>query len=306
MKMCRHILSFQFYFHKIRGFQGFLVCIESFSGLYKDLIESKSLSFLLTYKFSQDHLEMFFSSLHSRGGWNNNPSIKMLIAAYKRLLVNVVLSGKKGANCWPLDCTTVLHCPSSQKDVNSKELQHININTLLQEHNYYNIPLSSSAFSFYATEIITYIAGFVVHSLSKIINCMECCNSLFSTTNESKLIMRKNRRGLKIPSKSVIEVCYKTELEIRQAKYNNAFLNTSILQHSINVQRSLNSNIFSSLDKHIRDQEPINNHKDILIKNIVKKYVTIKICSHVKNFNQSLHKERVRNQNTRLIIFKNQ
>lgn len=96
MKIIRHVLLYTILspLNK-RGFQGFLVCIESFTGLYQDLIESQSLSYLLTYKFSQDHLEMFFSALRSRGGWNNNLSVRMLIASYKRLLINIILSGKK-------------------------------------------------------------------------------------------------------------------------------------------------------------------------------------------------------------------
>ena len=30
--------------------------------------------YLLTYKFSQDHIELLFSCIRSKGGWNNNPN----------------------------------------------------------------------------------------------------------------------------------------------------------------------------------------------------------------------------------------
>lgn len=83
----------------------------------------------------------------------------MLIASYKRLLINIVLSGKKGANCWPLNCTTVLHCPSSKKHDTSKELYHININ-MLQDHDYYQTVSLYNNLSFYTRDIIAYIAGF--------------------------------------------------------------------------------------------------------------------------------------------------
>ena len=54
---------------------GFVACIKSTM-----CMATKNLSavidpfkYLLTYKFSQDHLELLFSCITSRGGWNNNP-----------------------------------------------------------------------------------------------------------------------------------------------------------------------------------------------------------------------------------------
>lgn len=288
-----------------RGFEGFLVCIESFTDLYQDLVESQNLSYLLTYKFSQDHLEMFFSSLRSKSGWNNNPSVKTLISSYKRLVVNMVFSNKKGANCWPLDCTTVLHCSSSSnKQVILEEIRPSNINIL--DHDYCEVPFSLKNLSSYVIDIIAYIAGFVVHSISKKTDCNECYNSLFGTVNTSKLLMRKNKGGLKIPSPSVLEICHETEIEIRLTKIKKTLITTNLLQHTINIQRKLNPKIFSSLNKHIYDQEPINNHKDVLIKNIIKKYIITRICHDIKDLNESLHKERIRSQNTKLVLFKNQ
>lgn len=124
--------------------------------------------------------------------------------------------------------------------------------------------------------------------------------------SRSQLLTRKDRGSLKIPSDSVIEICNKTEIEIKQAKGDRTFFTTNFLWYSIKIQRNLNPNVFSSLNKHICDQEPINNHKDILIKNIIKKYITTRVCHSVKNVNESLHIERIHSQNTRLTIFKNQ
>ena len=46
------------------GFLGFMVSIDSVSGLLDDLInvQNPALKYLLTYKMSQDHLELFFSA----------------------------------------------------------------------------------------------------------------------------------------------------------------------------------------------------------------------------------------------------
>ncbi|CAK9291134.1 unnamed protein product, partial [Gordionus sp. m RMFG-2023] len=45
------------------------------------------LRYVLTYKTSQDHLELFFSCLRSRGGFNNNPSAYQLRSAVRAVLI---------------------------------------------------------------------------------------------------------------------------------------------------------------------------------------------------------------------------
>ncbi|CAH1959590.1 unnamed protein product [Acanthoscelides obtectus] len=56
------------------GFLGFIISINS---LYEYRVkETKELKYLLTYKLSQDHLEIFFSCIRSKGGYSNNPTSK--------------------------------------------------------------------------------------------------------------------------------------------------------------------------------------------------------------------------------------
>ena len=59
-------------------FLGFLVGIRSIRQMFHDLVESKPapLNFLLAYKMSQDHLELFFCAVRASGGFNNNPTTK--------------------------------------------------------------------------------------------------------------------------------------------------------------------------------------------------------------------------------------
>ena len=47
----------------------------------------------LTYKLSQDHLELFFSAVRAAGGFNNNPTAQQFMAAYKRLLFRGTIKG---------------------------------------------------------------------------------------------------------------------------------------------------------------------------------------------------------------------
>lgn len=80
---------------------GFLLTMQSTIALAKDLfeMEKESLNFFLTYKFSQDHLELFFSCIRSRGGWNNNPNCQQLKWAVRQLLFKNSITGSINANC---------------------------------------------------------------------------------------------------------------------------------------------------------------------------------------------------------------
>ena len=65
------------------GFLGFLCCIDSVQALYDRLLAADDGP--LTYKMSQDHLELFFAAVRACGRWNNNPTASQFTAAYKRL-----------------------------------------------------------------------------------------------------------------------------------------------------------------------------------------------------------------------------
>ncbi len=55
---------------------GFLMNIASYENMFKDLCTGSDppMSYLSTYRTSQDHLECFFSTIRAAGGWNFNPS----------------------------------------------------------------------------------------------------------------------------------------------------------------------------------------------------------------------------------------
>lgn len=80
------------------GFNGLIVCLKSIGRLFDNTVKTKQLNFILSYKISQDHIEMLFSAIRSRGGFNNNPTAAQFEAAYKRLLVRSELSISENAN----------------------------------------------------------------------------------------------------------------------------------------------------------------------------------------------------------------
>lgn len=68
--------------------------------VFHKLVEAKDapLKYLLTYKLSQDHLQLLFVAVRAARGFNNNPTTQQFTAAYKRLLLrNHIQGGKR--NC---------------------------------------------------------------------------------------------------------------------------------------------------------------------------------------------------------------
>jgi hypothetical protein len=80
------------------AFIGFLVNMKSFRFLFEQHVKNGPMKYLLTYKFSQDHLELFFCALRSRFGANNNPTARQFQHAYRRLLIHQEIRGMNG-NC---------------------------------------------------------------------------------------------------------------------------------------------------------------------------------------------------------------
>jgi hypothetical protein len=75
------------------GFLGFLSNMQAYKQMFNQLVEHGHLKYLLTYKTSQDHLELFFGAVRSRNGCNNNPTPVQFCSAYKRLLMHGISKG---------------------------------------------------------------------------------------------------------------------------------------------------------------------------------------------------------------------
>lgn len=61
------------------------------------------------------YLEVFFSALRSRGGFNNNPNVIQFRSAYKRLLVRHQIDGSTYGNSSPLDSASILFVGSNKR-----------------------------------------------------------------------------------------------------------------------------------------------------------------------------------------------
>ena len=97
----------------------FLLDIEAIVGLVGDLVnvENPVLKYFLTYKMSQDYLELFSLAWRASGGWNN-PTSRQFTTAYKQLLMRHNIEEGCG-NCSPQDDTEILNSVQNKCEINS-------------------------------------------------------------------------------------------------------------------------------------------------------------------------------------------
>lgn len=261
------------------GFLGLIVCLKSVIGICEEYIRPSEvkLDYLLTYKMSQDHLELFFSAIRSRGGHNNNPSCRQFVTAFKQLLVHNEIGGSEYANSVPQDTTSFLHAPSTTKNSidelirsipQESEHQYVNV---FEEHSYAASYIYANCNSAYIDDVISYIAGFIVKSIQSKIICNTCSKMLTCESTISSLQQIKSRGKLINASLDVIKLCKIAETSFRchdVFKKNE----TSIIQIVIqDTMAKIPGNLFLNND-HMFHQGIPGDHRYQIIKYILHKY----------------------------------
>ena len=110
---------------------GFIACIKSTISMANQMFDlatkPKPFNYLLTYKYSQDHLELLFSCIRSRGGWNNNPNCLQLKYALRKMLMRNAITASKNANCVDFtgcsDIIPIFHTKKNIKRNQSKKTE---------------------------------------------------------------------------------------------------------------------------------------------------------------------------------------
>ncbi|CAH2020267.1 unnamed protein product [Acanthoscelides obtectus] len=217
---------------KKTGFLGFLISVTTLRQYYSKFVEkselegkevdSEQLKYILTNKFSQDHLEHFFGAIRAKGGFNNYPSARHFEAAYKRLLIHTEVTGPESGNVSIKDLT-ILTCGSghqvtmddSGNDLKSSETYLDFEKKIMNDIATYKF-YSSQAWNLtdYVEDVVGYISGYVVRSFLKCITCSQCTKVL-EGDNVKYLQKRKKYRALTTPSDIILQICVAAEKYFR-------------------------------------------------------------------------------------------
>jgi len=285
------------------GFLGFIVCLTNMFELF-NILKEKGLSYLLTYKLNQDHLETFFSALRSKGGFNNNPNAKQFQNSYKRLLVRHEIQASENGNCEINDIQILYVSSVNISNVSDGLFTEVDdtISTNIFDHDYLSTLWSLSA---YVEEVIQYISG-LKKLLRKI--CHVCSSFLIAKSTNSSLIKLKNRGKLIFPSVDVIKIARVCEMTIRENKHK-IFIIKNIKNILIaKTFKTVCHSVFNDIEmtEHIMQQEILNDHKTALIKNIILTYINIRLFHEGKCATLCEQKDFIRHKFLKLIYFKYQ
>ena len=316
---------------------GFIIASKSIEELSLLLLKrlENPFKYVLTYKFSQDHLELLFACIRGKNGFNNNPDIIQLKSSLRKILLRNSIIGSKHANCLTFESSSAGSIFSLKWNKRNAPLSEKN--DLTDDEKIFvkelSTKLSSCSISYYKEAILGYIAGFVVRKIVGKISCPECANALHFDSSKAtiqdhhyshftglpylSLISLKNRGGLILPSKGVFQILVKSEKAFRVAVCGvdsrrpviSARKNLKSIMVNIIYQQLASDVIFPELNKHDLEHEILTEdlHSTQLIKKIIDKYVTIRLLTYGKHFNKDvLHKDKIgmRQQSTKLVIFK--
>lgn len=172
------------------SFIGLAVTFQSITTLSKFLLFRPNFPFkyLLTYKLSQDHLELFFGVIRRCGGWNNNPNARQFKYAFRKLVQkNSVIPAQTG-NCQffveEADKNELVQLGLINKEIDEDE---VNPEVALQT------AILAQELSDFTQNCLSYIGGYIARSITKKIKCTECthalCNSKDNPISDSALFL---------------------------------------------------------------------------------------------------------------------
>lgn len=241
------------------GFLGLYSACLSVMNIFYDLVnpENLQIKYLLTYKLSQDHLELFFCAVRRCGGWCPNPTCQQFVSAYKKLLIHHEVKSTNG-NAAMLDKTSILTIKSTKtarlgrygKDIfdkvaNARIAKKYSLDVAKDDDSSdLKFPdLLLPEITMFSCSAVAYICGFTIRKVFRKIACECCRNALvlqnpdFLTTKPVqhlhylsvasyptalRLISIKSNGGLIFPSQSAYYVAIETEKLFRHAVECNA------------------------------------------------------------------------------------
>lgn len=134
-----------------------------------------------------------------------------------------------------------------------------------------------------AEQIVGYIAGWVARALITTIKCETCVSELITTKKKifHKLISIKDMGGLCYPSDDTFLVCAKSENILKKtyiSQGKHITCEKEFLQLKLKILKNfVDSDVFSKLLDHSKNQPAMLNHRTHLLRAIIDKYCNVRL-----------------------------
>lgn len=298
---------------------GFGAAVKSILAVSKSLLnDSDNFKFVLSYKFSQDHIETFFSKIRQRHGFNNNPNVLQLKWAIRQILLRNEISASALGNSLFSDSD-----PSgSVFDIRWKKKnasEHIDDLDEERDDDFpFDIDVSSTASgenSMLKDNILYYICGFIVRKIIKRIHCLNCKASLVVESDEhgyssrgehTQLVHLKDHGGLVRVSEDVFRTVQLAErvFFIALNKTSLSHVDNHFMENcTIVVKNELS---FDKVFDKCQDVSDFRCHKVELIKYVCKMYYKIRLHAIAKFQSETMNITSRRHWNNKMTLFLNQ
>lgn len=301
---------------------GFVCTFQSVLMLANELF-AEGLKYFPTFRISQDFIETLFSKIRRMGGHNTNPTAPLFKAALRKLLCKQSIDASSSANA--IECDTNSGIFSLEWSKRRSPLCS-NTDTEMPDELVAKLQSLSLSNNVHKDNIVTYIAGYVVRSLSGKVKCDNCLSQLISASNadygdhkyattknanSSLLVNVKDRGGLVHPSEAVVSILNRCE-QVLILYLDRKFMlkdNVAELLMAL-VFRSFIEDRPKVLFNHTCElEEGSIDHSKQLIRDIALKFIDIRLKYYVKRFNKIVVQEgkgKERTNLSRLVIFKHQ
>lgn len=291
---------------------GFLMNISSLKALFEvlTLLPENPLKYFLTFKCSQDNLEIFFSLVRSRGRTQDNPSPLEFRYILRKLLFRNSVQPSVNANCVD-DTFHTNHVIDFRKSTRSlsEPTQNTNENEEADFVNNMIRHLESPQQSIYQQNVLYYISGYIVNTILRKNSCPYCKDVLTTKPISNEHDYNLNAKSLDVNRYTALtsfvnrgKLCFASDAVYQIVSYSDQLFKRAVSMGQLQVKNIREKLVIAALQKFqptlqslFVPSHPITEslicsdlHETELLKFIANKYLQIRMSSFLKNYSQKL------------------
>lgn len=281
---------------------GFLMNMHSLSLLVNDLctLEQNPMKYLLTFKCSQDNLEIFFSCIRARGRAQDNPCPLEFRYIMRKMLFRHSIQPSINANCIENGFETSHVFNFNKRDSIFQPREEPDYQQVV-ENVFQNLDAIHT--SPYQENILYYITGYIIKQILTRISCEHCNNALVAlknlpTDHSYSLIINKynsfttfvNRGKLYFPSVAAYKIVKYCDKVFQRANLMGQLRANNVENKLINVVSQHFTPLLQEMFNHpiTASMNCTDLHETMLIKQLANSFFKMRIRAHLKSHTENI------------------